>query len=98
MDSAIEKMERSVGMMISWSKMFTAFTKLKDAVSSIAYLLDFIVNWYLGLQRFVTQLNFFPGCDNSEFAATTNRKSCPRNFECMGADDTCFPRPIGKDR
>ena len=40
MDSAIEKMERSVGMMISWSKMFTAFTKLKDAVSSIAYLPD----------------------------------------------------------
>ena len=43
MDSAIEKMEKSVGMMISWSKMFTAFTKSKDAVSSIAYLPDFMI-------------------------------------------------------
>ena len=42
-NSAIEKMERSVGRMTSWSKMITAFTKSKDAVSSIAYLLDFMI-------------------------------------------------------
>ena len=36
------------------------------------------------------------GCDHNDFNPTVNRKSCPADFECFGAQDICVKRPIGK--
>ena len=102
-ENAIEKMKNCAGRIQSGKRMTTPFTKSRDVVSSIAYPQN-IINEDKKITRsrsntdLLKKLYFFPGCDNSEFPATDNRKSCPKNFECMGADDTCFPRPKGKAR
>ena len=48
------------------------------------------------IRRQLNKQYHITGCDHNDFNPTVNRKSCPADFECFGAQDICVKRPIGK--